>query len=381
MASRSVAIFGPLGPPQLACLRSWRRLGWQTTFVHLDQFPLFSPLQRVADKYYFLGKLQDLTTTNASQALDILSQVQAVASVSEALTKKIWLLSLPYRGSLYVLSASPNVLDRLESKSWQAKKADSAGFNVLPTLTFRPVDAPSIRWEEYPVVLRPDRAHAVKPLFKMKMCSSRTELISFCQSLHPESGELVVQPYRPLPGICIHGYRDTSGGINRHMGFLADFKIDGFAVSLIPFNAPNKVITACEEFERSIGLVGVFHYDMLWCEETQSAWFLEVNPRLGGTTGKVYASGYDEPAYLLSAFGLEEIPLPEIGKVNYSISRIAALKFMKALLQGQLSALDYPMVSTMRSVIKLLGKFIYARDEVVHINDILGTLAFLAQRN
>lgn len=378
---RSVAVAGPFGPPQLACLRSWRQLGLQTVFLHFDQFPLAQPFWGVADRYCFLGEVRELTNENCERAQEMLSQVDAVVSVSEALTKTIWQLAEPLRASLCVLSSPPNLLDKLESKSWQARVAASVGFNVLPTATFAPADAEHLRWEEYPAILRPDRARAVKPLFKGMLCRTHAELISFCKSLQADSSDLVLQPYKLLPSLCVHAYRDSSGEMGGHVGFLAEFRLDGVSVGLVPHQLPRPLVAACRQFEETVGLAGAFHYDLLSSEETQSGWFLEVNPRLGGTTAKVLACGYDEPANLLAAFGLIELSPPGDARLATCISRIAATRFLRTLLCRQLSELDYPKSISVRSVIKLLMNLLTAKDEVLRLNDLTGTMALLSQRN
>src|SRR5690606_1311455 len=80
----------------------------------------------------------------------------------------------------------------------------------------------------------------------------------------------------------------------------------GVAITLKPQRTDPSLLDRCRHFVDMLGYVGVYHFDLLKDERSDAAYFLEINGRLGGTTAKVHAYGYDEPAMLLRAFGFGE---------------------------------------------------------------------------
>ena len=104
--------------------------------------------------------------------------------------------------------------------------------------------------------------------------------------------------------MVIDGFRACGAKVASLIGFIVTLKNDGVTVTLEPWELSPGITDSCQQFVQAAGLVGVFHFELLLEPATTKLWFLEVNARLGGTTGKALAAGYDEPAALLYAFGV-----------------------------------------------------------------------------
>jgi len=82
-----VGLIGPLGPAQLACVRSWRRRGISTLFVHCGEEPLFDWARSIADHYVYGGKSGDPDSGLIAITAEALATRKAVgiACLSETL--------------------------------------------------------------------------------------------------------------------------------------------------------------------------------------------------------------------------------------------------------------------------------------------------------
>ena len=193
-------------------------------------------------------------------------------------------------------------------------------------------------------------------------------------------GRIVAQPFVSGPNLVVHAARSADGSWDHHEAFCTSIKSAGLAVALQPFALPAGLLDACRRFEQAVGLRGVFHYDFILDRASGEAFFLEVNPRLGGTTAKVYAAGYDEPAMLPAAFfqpGAHRVDLDR--PRNASVSRIAAVRYGLSLLRAAPSVLDYPPYRDPRAFGQLAKALLLHRDEVFRLTDVVGNSAYLLQ--
>lgn len=373
-------IIGPFGPAQLACLRSWRRAGYRTAFFHLGGRRVPSALQALADEYCFYPPGSDIEETLRRVSSECTRlKVAGLTALSEALALKLHARhragELP---TTQLMLNSPEVYEMLESKARQAEVATEAGLPLMPTFL---LDVHSERLDAIgPFVLRPDIAGAVRPDFKAKLVDTAAEAIAVARGMTSPDGRIMVQPFVAGPNLVIHAARSSDGSWDHHEAFYTEIKSGGLAVALRPYPLPDALLHACRRFEQAVGLRGVFHYDFILDGKSGNAFFLEVNPRLGGTTGKVCAAGYDEPAMLPPAFLQSGAGRIDPGtRRRPSISRIAAIRYGLSLLRHEPSMLDHPCRRDGRAFGQLVKALLLHRDEVFRLTDVVGNSAYLLQ--
>lgn len=379
-----VGLIGPLGPAQLACLRSWRRRGISTLFVHCGEEPLFAWARSIADHYVYGGKSGAPDSGLIASTAEALATRKAVgiACLSETLATALWRERAALPPAVVLLFNPPEVFRTLASKSEQMALARDAGMRVLPTWILHPGTEIDRLDLVFPLVLRPDRADTVAPSFKAKLIHDKAALGRFLGALESHSGPVVAQPFLACPNLVVHGYRNASDQSGGHCAFRADVKYSGVCVTLCPIDIPSGLDASCDSFERSLGVRGVFHYDFLWDGPDRAPIFLEMNGRLGGTTGKTFAAGYDEPAALLQAFGVVTPAgaAPLVPKrMRCAVSRLAALRCLAATLRGRGSLLDFPYPDRRALLRSLMPAIATWSDEVMQLRDPHATLAFLSQ--
>lgn len=384
MAGRPlIGIVGPLGPAQLACLRSWRRAGLSTAFFHMGKRRLPGALAGLADVYRLLpdGGLNDANLASISQECTVYG-IGGLTALAEQVALKLW--SQKQAGGFpetRLLLNEPSLYGQLESKLAQVTLAEQAGLPVLPTTTLSCSEDSRKLPSACKMVLRPDVARFVRPMFKAELIESQTQAEAFLASHDLGGTRVVAQPFAVGPNLVIHSARAVDGSWDYHEAYLTEIKFNGLAVSLKPCPLAPELREACRCFEKSTGLSGIFHYDFLVDGASGDAFFLEVNPRLGGTTAKVFAAGYDEPRQLIAAHLPELLtPVTRADHMRYpAISRIAALKCVIAASRHPLSAIDFPANSRFRMIGSALAGMLGYRDEVFSPFDLRSNLAYLTQ--
>jgi predicted ATP-grasp superfamily ATP-dependent carboligase len=266
----------------------------------------------------------------------------------------------------------------MESKILQIHIAQQCGFDVLPATLVSTANDAECTQLTYPVVVRPDRA-SIDSSFKAVFLAGSVDLKTFISSLDTRKPPVVAQSYVSGPTVVIHGFRACEAKVAPLIGFVVALKNDGVTVTLEPWELPPGITDACQRFVQAADLVGVFHFELLLDPATTKLWFLEVNVRLGGTTGKVLVAGYDEPAALLYAFGV-------IGEAPHSprsykrvVSRLAALRCLEKVIRGKGSPVDYPFPDAKQVAFRALRSIVLYRDEVLRPCHLRNTLAFLSQ--
>lgn len=337
-------------------------------------------LQGLADEYYFFpaGGNMDETLRQVSSACTRLG-VAGITTLSEALALNLHALHRSGEfATTQLMLNSPEVYAIVESKARQAEIASRTGLPLMPTFI---LDAHSERLDATgPFVLRPDIARIVRPHFKAKLVGTAEEALSVARGMTSPEGRIMVQPFVAGPNLVIHAARASDGSWDHHEAFYTEIKTAGLAVALRPYALPDALLDACRRFEQEIGLRGVFHYDFILDPNSGKAFFLEVNPRLGGTTGKVFAAGYDEPAMLPPAFLQSGAHRIDPGtRRRPSISRIAAVRYGLSLLRHEPSMLDHPAQRDGRAFGDLVKALFLHRDEVFRLTDVIGNSAYLLQ--
>lgn len=376
-----VAILGRLGTPQLACLRSWRRQGLRCVFLHADAAPLPRLVQALLGvPCVHLGPLRlddDAFVASLARAL-AQAGVQALTCVSEPISEALWARRAELPAGLQIVSVQPHQSATLASKWRQDGLARAAGLDTLPTWCLGPGERAELPAEAYPAVVRPDEARRTLPAFKVEVVQNAAELQRLVDRLQPGSAGVVVQPLVHGPNLLVHAWRSADGRCAGHAAFRVDLKHQGLSVVMRPVQAPPEVLAGCTRMALALGLTGVFHFDFIEDARTGRLCFLDLNPRLGGSTGKALAAGYDEPLALLATLAPSALPgAPFLRPTLRSAGgKHQALRALVSVLRGRSTAADYPCPARGRAVAGLLQFLLAGRDEIVNLAGWRSALAF-----
>jgi hypothetical protein len=277
--------------------------------------------------------------------------------------------------SCKLLMSSKESLQAIQSKRDQLSIARRGGFRVLPTWElFQKSDVRRIDPGAYPVCLRPSVPQEVRPPFKVEVLQSPSALESFLEGRIWGPEALLVQPFLPLPTVVVHGVRNESGELLVLESFIATMRFQAVTLELRPFPMDAKLAECCRKFVHEVGLTGPFHFDLLYSVETNTFHFLEINPRLGGTTDKVFRLGFDEPLWTLEAYGFDvRAPQYRAPEGRPVVNRRSVLKHLFWVARGRLSPLDYPLVGTFRHLFLSLLCLLRAKDSIASAKDLRGT--------
>ncbi|NLT33777.1 MAG: hypothetical protein GXX81_10110 [Acidobacteria bacterium] len=274
--------------------------------------------------------------------------------------------------------APPNQVARdLMPKSRQVETARSVGMDLLPTYA---VDRDhetvnSIPRDSYPLCLRPDLPIAVSPAFKVRIVHTRKELLEFLARCDRIDRPIMAQPFADLPNLVVHGSRTVSGKTSGLQAFAVHRKFQGVTLTIRPYSMEPALADMCAEFVNRLGLIGNFHFEFLLDQASGRNYFLEINARLGGTTAKVLACGYDEPMLALEAYGIAPSP-PLYIRDRVVSSKHALLKYCCFALSGRLSLLDHPREPAPVRLLKSIYGLVFYGDEILSFSDMRGAIAF-----
>lgn len=262
------------------------------------------------------------------------------------------------------------------SKSWQLSIARKVGFAILRTYCFgtAPSAWPKVQDKHFPLCLRPATG-GVLPYFKAKIVCTERELFSFLRGLRSLQGGIIAQPFLNLPNLVVHGTRSVLGNILGLQAFLVDRKFEGVTLTIRPHPLSCDLAERCKEFVHVLDLTGPFHFEFLYDQYAGQAWFLEMNPRLGGTTAKVFALGYDEPGWALQGY-VQQNMVKKMPLQGIATSRVALTKYMVHTMQGRLTPLDYPQEPAWKRLAFVCHALMAYRDDVFSWRDIPGTFAY-----
>ena len=379
----TIALFGEFGPPILTAARSFRDAGIKVVVLGIgDGKPSVwsNAVSRAA-----LMRSDDIgTAMGISVMRDFIQETNAQALLSLWEPHMSWLAanrdSLPEECKL--LMSSKETLQALQSKHDQLPVARRSGFSILPTWElFQKSDVCRIDPAAYPVCLRPSAPQEVGPQFKVELLQSPSKLKDFLEGRMWGPGPLLVQPFMPLPTVVVHGVRSESGELLALESFIAGMRFEAISLELTPLPMDRRLAECCRNFANEVGVTGPFHFDLLYSRETSTFHYLEINPRLGGTTDKVFRLGFDEPLWTLAAYGFDIRAREYRAQRGRSvINRRAVLKHISWILRGRLSPLDYPPVGTFRHLLMSLLRLLWAKDSIASARDLRGTWRFYSGR-
>ncbi|MDP2006066.1 MAG: hypothetical protein Q8K45_10360 [Rubrivivax sp.] len=376
-----IAILGRLGTPQLACLRSWRRQGLRCVFLHADAAPLPRLVQALLGvPCVHLGplRLDDPAWVARLSAALAQAGVQALTCVAEPVSEALWACRAALPAGLRIVSVQPRQAEALASKWRQHGLARAAGLQTLAGWYLRPQEPVRLPADAFPAVVRPDVARRTAPAFKVEVVQDSAALQRLVDGLGPVSEGVVVQPLVHGPNLLVHAWRSADGRCAGHVAFRVEVKHEGLSVVLRPVEADAALLEGCARMAQALALHGVFHFDFIEDPATGRAYFLDLNPRLGGSTGKALAAGYDEPLALLATL----VPggLPASAFVGAALrgagGKHQALRALVSVLRGRSTAADYPCPARGRTVAALLRFLLSGRDEVLNLAGWRSALAF-----
>lgn len=375
----TVALFGEFGAPIVTAARSFHDAGIDVAVLGVG---MTSPAQWSRGISFAACMRPEDAGTPAGIAVlsDFIRQTNAQALLPFWEPHMLWLAAnqnaLPPACKL--LTSSKEALERVRSKRDQLQVAQRTGFSVLPTWELvRHEDVRRIDRTAYPVCLRPALPDEVKPTFKVEVLPSPMELKAFLQGRRWGDAPLLAQPFLPLPSVVVHGVRTESGELLVLEAFIAPMKFEGVSLELRPLRVDETVAQCCRRLVDEMGITGPFHFDLLYCAKTNHYYYLEINPRLGGTTDKVFRLGFDEPLLSLSAYGFDVPVRPyQAPEGRAVLNRRSLLKHMASVAQGRLSPLDYPVVGPLHHLLLSLRAFFWDKDSIASARDLRGTWLF-----
>ena len=375
----TIALFGQFGPPILTAARSFRDAGIEVVVLGIGASEP-SRWSNAVRRAALMRPDEVGTPAGILVVSNFLQETNAQALLPLWEPHMLWLAanrnSLPEECKL--LMASKETLLAIQSKHDQLPVARRSGFSILPTWElFRKSDVYRIDPAAYPVCVRPSAPQEVGPQFKVEVLQTPSKLKGFLDGRIWGPGPLLVQPFLPLPTVVVHGVRSESGELLALESFIAAMRFEAISLALRPFPMDGRLAECCRNFANEVGITGPFHFDLLYSEETNAFHYLEINPRLGGTTDKVFKMGFDEPLLTLAAYGFDVQARQYRAQSGRSvINRRAVLKHISWIMQGRLSPLDYPLVGPFRHLLLSLLSLLRAKDSIASARDLRGTWRF-----
>ncbi len=364
-----VALLGRLGTPQLACLRSWRRHGVPCVFLHIGDWPLPRLVQALLGvPCVHLGPMRfdDVAwVARLSRALAS-AGAQAVTCVSEPISEQLWAARAALPAGLRIASVGPDAVRQLASKDRQHRLAQASGLQTLPSWCWSPGDPAELPDDAFPLAVRPDVARDAVPPFKVEVVADRPALQRLLDRQWPGTSAVIAQPLVRGPNLLVHGWREPSGRCVGTLGFAVDVKHRGLTVVMRPQPLADAVARGCERMAEALGLQGVFHFEFV-VDAQGVPRFLDLNPRLGGTTGKALSAGYDEPLALVATLCPEALPRAAFVAPRMAASggKHQALRALWGTLSGSSTEADYPHPQRRQAVAALLRYLLTGRDELL----------------
>jgi len=309
----------------------------------------------------------DLSQVGTAEGLAVVKAFTEKVKADALLTDDDWALMWLARNRAHfepacrILAPDSAIQERMWDKSYQVRLAEQSGFDVLPTYTLNAAeDIAAIPSEAFPVVLRPSYINSAQPPFKARVLATHDELRSLYAATrwtHPP----IVQRFCLGPNQILHGVRAQSGEWLGLRLFNVYRKYHGFSASMEPIPLPAGMEAAARQFVEAAGLTGPFHFDLLVSEAEEKVYFLEINCRLGGTTGKVIELGFDEPGLTFSAFNVVTAsPLPPLrgNRLRVTSLRLNLTQAWNDLCNRR-DPLAYPQLPRMQSIAAALKEALF----------------------
>lgn len=374
------AIIGPLGPAQLACIRSWTARGWPALFIHLGERPAPAVLRGMLAGYLHVpNSVADANCVTWVRGF--LDQYRATGLTCLSYNLMRWLhqheAEWPPTVTLWI--ATEQALPVLRSKERQIEIARAVGLPLLESMPVGKACAGHIPPQHFPLVLRPDDESKIAPSFKMELIANERKLADFLDSRSRIECSVIGQRFINGPNLVVHGAR-TRDGVHRHLaGFIVHRKLDGVSLTIEPVQLSPAIAEGCRAFVEHMSHVGIYHFELLFDAHSDTYYFLEINGRLGGTTGKVFAAGYDEPLHLVEAFCDDALTSPACQshpRAHVYTNKRSVGRAILVAVQGKGTIFDYPGAGSRRSSWALLGGLFRWHDEIFMSGHFRSALAY-----
>lgn len=277
-----------------------------------------------------------------------------VVCVSYDVARRIYELE---KSNIKMMYASLAVIEIAQSKKLQNGYAQQAGFHLLNTHYSNEIGFDPEQYK-YPLVVRPVSEQNAAD-FKVEIVYKADELKTLATKC-----DIVAQTFARGMKVVIHASRCSSGAISQ-FHFSIPISYAGFTVRMDRCDLISQLVKPVETMLELIDYVGVCHFEVI--EEDGQFYFLDLNLRLGGTTGKVAKLGYNEFFELLriNHIAAESITLWTASHHQRTVvSKIALIKAIVALFRGQWKQTDYPHLQGYKLFSCLLKNIIAGSDEI-----------------
>jgi hypothetical protein len=371
-------ILSSFSPPALACMRSWGRVGFNVGFIWINRQGESKPKSRYLSGYVPFEQSLLYSEKGIEVIGNCIRELGGTGIVCIADRIGAWISEnrdrLP-RGVAVLVPAAKTIGDLL-SKRRQIEVAREVGLNVLPTyfVDGRKEGIDLIPENEFPVCLRPDLPGTVDPGFKAEVVATRGKLMDYVAGLRRIDRPLIGQRFMNQANLVVHGARSLTGNTIGLQGFLVRRKFEGLTLTINPTKISEELKAKCIRFTEKFEVTGNYHFEFLVNEDRSEVNFLELNNRLGGTTAKVYACGYDEPLLALKAYGVGSEPHASVKNVVAS-SNTALVKYLLYTIWGKLTPLDYPSERRVERIAKTIYGLMVYRDDIFDWKDLKGTIS------
>ncbi len=377
-----IALLGRLGTPQLACLRSWRRAGVPCVFLHADAAPLPRAVAWLLGvRCVHLGplRLDDPAFVDKLAAALAEAGAQVLTCVSEPISVALWACREQLPAGLRIGAVRPDQAGLLESKVSQDRLARESGLDTLPSHHFVPGQRVQLPANAFPLVLRPDVARRVDPQFKVAVVHDLAACQARVDGLAPASSGVIAQPFVRGPNLLVHAWRSACGRQHGLLAFRVEAKHKGVTVVMRPVELDPQIAEGCRRMGQALGLAGVYHFEFIVDDRSGRTCFIDLNPRFGGTTGKVLSAGYDEPLALVSTLLPDGLPAQRFvaPRLRATGGLHQALSALIGSLRGTSTDADYPHPQR-RRLGRLLARHLLAgRDELLRSDALRSLLGFV----
>jgi hypothetical protein len=351
-------------------------------FIHIsdDRWPVRPALGLAAYRRFTSEQLASPAGIEAILGFLESHRVHGITCLSDEMALRLNALRGRMSSTTMLWAPQSRVIRFLSSKSAQIGLARQVGLATLPSFAIRRSIAEVPDDARFPMVARPDGPGAVAPPFKAAFIASRDQLQEFVDRFDRISRPIILQRFVAGPNLVVHGYRGAGGLPMNHVGFLVERKFEGVALTIRPVTLEPGIREKCAAFCNELDIIGCYHFDFIQDVNTNITYFLELNGRLGGTTAKAFACGYDEPANLLAAHGvLPDKPFYGGSRWRPCSNRLSLAKYLLHLAAGWTTPLDYPSMSFHKALAVIGCGALWWRDEIFSSRELKSSLSYYGQ--
>lgn len=253
--------------------------------------------------------------------------------------------------------ATEKCIATLINKKLMSVAAEQANLPIL-TSSYLPGDDTGLL---YPIAIRP--VDEGKADFKAALISNKEELEPYLNN------SVIAQPFIKGPNLVAHIVKSNENFEVEY--FFVNHKFEGVTLSIERVSSKrwDCLNDNINIFLNQIDFNGVGHIEFIVDEKNiDQVYFLDFNGRLGGTTLKSYALGYNEIEKLLLIHGIK-VKTPKNAKIAKKVTNpLSLVKYFIQTIRGKSDLLDYPQ-KNMATNIKEGGKLLLlARSELSFVS-------------